>query len=178
MELPSSNVFTFIVCNPSHSTSRQRNPSQLQNSLIFLLLQMTTCSQYFIFAVSTRSWKDEINLTFLSAGLHDICFSRSSLPQILPLPIHVCILNIDLIFLYAKDRTLSFSLTGRQAGREGGGCLGSLCCHKEQFMARQVTQNLHRQPHTSDPKRGKKEELRCPEPVLVPDTVRHFTDLM
>jgi len=30
------------------------------------------------------------------------------------LPIHVGILNIDLIFLQAKDHTLSSSLTGRQ----------------------------------------------------------------
>lgn len=80
----SSSVFTFIVYNPSHSTSRQKNPSQLQNSLIFLLLQMTTCSQYFIFAVSTASWKrwNQFHISF--CRLHDLFVSADFLPQIPP----------------------------------------------------------------------------------------------
>lgn len=93
---------------------------------------MTTFPHYFIFVLSPRSWKmQSFNISFCPFTWL-ICFSRSSLPQILPLPIHVCILNIDLIFLQAKDHTLSFSLTGGQ-GDEGerGGRLESLCCHRQ-----------------------------------------------
>lgn len=49
-----------------------------------------------------------------------IGFSRSTLPQFLPSPIHVCILHINLIFLQAKDHTLSFPLTGGKKDKDKG----------------------------------------------------------
>lgn len=70
------------------------------------ITQMTTFSYYFISALSTRSWKREsisISLwpfvSFVSADPH---------PQISPMPIHACILNIDFIFLQAKDHNREF----------------------------------------------------------------------
>lgn len=119
----------FIACNSSHSIHRLRSPRWLHTSPTFPPLQATNFPHCFIFALSMGAERcNPFDISFCPFALL-ICLSRSSLPQILPLPIHACILNIDLIFLRAKNHTLSFSLTGGQETRREGRCLESLCSY-------------------------------------------------
>lgn len=95
-ELPHSNTFTFIVYHPSHF-SRHEIPVSFKTPSSFHSFKWQ--SHYFIFAsVPGAERCSHFNISFYPFMLL-ICFSRSSLLQILPLPIHVCTLKIDLIFL-------------------------------------------------------------------------------
>lgn len=68
--------------------------------------QMTTFSNDVISALSTRSWKRESISISLWPLLSFV--SADPRPQISPMPIRACILNIDLIFLRAKDHNQEF----------------------------------------------------------------------
>lgn len=68
--------------------------------------QMTTFSNDFISALNTRSWKRESISYSLWPLLSFV--SADPRPQISPMPIHACILNIDFIFLQAKDHNQEF----------------------------------------------------------------------
>lgn len=84
-----------------------KTPARFRTPHLFTS-QMTTFSNYFIAALSTTSWKrDSVSISlslwpfipFVSADPH---------PRISPMPIHACILNIDFIFLQAKDHNQEF----------------------------------------------------------------------
>lgn len=68
--------------------------------------QMTTFSNDFISALNTRSGKRGSISISLWPLLSFV--SADPRPQISPMPIHACILNIDFIFLRAKDHNQEF----------------------------------------------------------------------
>lgn len=79
------------------------------NDNLFPLLYL--CLKY-------QELKDTINLISLSAHLYYLFVSADPQPQILPLPIHVCILNIDLLFLQANDNNAEVFLYRRKKAKK------------------------------------------------------------